>query len=162
MAVVVPTAGQSITAYADGDLPESDASLTVVVSEAEEVQAIGQASTVTDGPTGGVAACSDAQYSALGYTMRGTFGWYYNQTFGPANLNNLIAWYADGMACNGAWYLRGAATHEAGHIHGLGHVAEVSNGYQTMSAKLNGTCQISERTLGLGDINGLVAKYGRI
>jgi hypothetical protein len=46
-------------------------------------------------------------------------------------------------------------THERGHTYGLGHVSETSHGRQTMSTLIDGTCQKSERTLGVGDLDGI-------
>lgn len=63
--------------------------------------------------------------------------------------------------------LEAVMTHERGHNFGLGHDDELSknnggegsHGFLTMSPLINGTCQNSESTLGLGDMLGLEQKY---
>ena len=62
-------------------------------------------------------------------------------------------------SCQGMWDLEGVRTHERGHTFGLGRVPEAGHGNLTMSTNLNGTCQMSERTLGRGDVRGLGVKY---
>lgn len=62
-------------------------------------------------------------------------------------------------SCSGKWDIESVMTHERGHTFGLGHVSEELHGYLTMSTKINGTCQKSERSLGKGDKNGLEWKY---
>jgi hypothetical protein len=49
-------------------------------------------------------------------------------------------------------------THERGHTFGLGDVSESSHANPTMSSASNGSCQISERTLGKGNAKGLNRK----
>jgi hypothetical protein len=65
----------------------------------------------------------------------------------------------DARSCRGKYDLAGTVTHERGHTFGLGHVSESSHAKLTMSDRSNGTCQSSERTLGLGDVRGLGNKY---
>lgn len=62
-------------------------------------------------------------------------------------------------SCNKEYDLASVMTHERGHTFGLGHVSEDSHGNLTMSQRINGTCQSSERTLGRGDVLGLDDKY---
>jgi hypothetical protein len=62
-------------------------------------------------------------------------------------------------SCQGMWDLEGVMTHERGHTFGMGHVSETGHGNLTMSTNMNGTCQMSERTLGRGDVRGLGEKY---
>ena len=62
-------------------------------------------------------------------------------------------------SCQEMWDLEGVVTHERGHTFGLGHVPEAGHGNLTMSTTINGTCQMSERSLGRGDVLGLGAKY---
>jgi hypothetical protein len=66
----------------------------------------------------------------------------------------------DGCHNNNAWDITGVLTHEWGHVYGLSHVAESSSGNLTMSTAFNGKCQVSERTLGRGDMDHMFAKYG--
>jgi hypothetical protein len=61
--------------------------------------------------------------------------------------------------CNDEYSIEGVMTHEFGHTFGLGHVAEDRHANQTMSTHINGPCQRSEVTLGLGDALGLRAMY---
>jgi hypothetical protein len=55
--------------------------------------------------------------------------------------------------------VQGVTTHERGHTSGLGHLSEQSYPNQTMSERINGFCQGSERSLGRGDSVGLNRKY---
>jgi hypothetical protein len=61
--------------------------------------------------------------------------------------------------CRRAYSVRAVATHERGHTFGLGHVSEGKHGELTMSTLLNGACEDSESTLGLGDVRGLQSLY---
>ncbi|HTJ83191.1 MAG TPA: matrixin family metalloprotease [Polyangiaceae bacterium] len=61
--------------------------------------------------------------------------------------------------CSGRFSVEGVATHEIGHVFGLGHVSEGAHGNLTMSTAINGTCESAEATLGKGDVLGLRALY---
>jgi hypothetical protein len=61
--------------------------------------------------------------------------------------------------CANEYSVEGVMTHEFGHTFGLGHVSEEDHGAQTMSTHINGPCQRSETSLGLGDALGLRAMY---
>jgi hypothetical protein len=63
-----------------------------------------------------------------------------------------------GDACVTKFAVEAVATHEVGHVFGLGHVSEAAHGALTMSTTIK-VCQESEKTLGLGDIRGLEALY---
>lgn len=65
-----------------------------------------------------------------------------------------------GSGCSGSWDIEGVMTHERGHTYGLAHVNEPDHGQLTMSVRV-GPCEESQaaRTLGLGDMIGLHAKY---
>jgi hypothetical protein len=63
-------------------------------------------------------------------------------------------------SCNGKKYdLESTVAHERGHTFGLDHVSESTHGNLTMSDRSNGPCQLSERSLGRGDVLGLARKY---
>jgi hypothetical protein len=62
-------------------------------------------------------------------------------------------------SCRGRYDIESTVTHERGHTFGLGEASEDSHGNLTMSAESNGSCQISERSLGWGDARGLNSKY---
>jgi hypothetical protein len=74
-------------------------------------------------------------------------------------LNSRFDWATSLASCSNALMVEAVATHEAGHIFGLGHVGEAGHGRLTMSKRLDGSCQNSESTLGLGDVRGLRALY---
>ena len=62
-------------------------------------------------------------------------------------------------SCKHRYDLESTVTHERGHTFGLGHVSESQHGSLTMSPTSEGPCQLSERTLGRGDVRGLNNKY---
>ncbi|MGB3632479.1 MAG: matrixin family metalloprotease [Rubrobacteraceae bacterium] len=62
-------------------------------------------------------------------------------------------------SCRRAYDVESVITHEFGHTFGLDHVSETRHPNQTMSPLINGPCQLSERTLGRGDVLGLTRKY---
>ena len=63
-------------------------------------------------------------------------------------------------SCNGLKYdVESTVAHERGHTFGLDHVSESAHGNLTMSDQSNGPCQLSERSLGRGDVLGLARKY---
>jgi len=55
--------------------------------------------------------------------------------------------------------LEGLMTHERGRHYGIAHVSEDGHKNLTMSRLFNGSCQRSERSLGLGDADGLKTIY---
>lgn len=91
---------------------------------------------------------STATGALLAWDLRLDSGvtWDYTQTDGCFNGNGID--------------ISSVATHEFGHIYGLSHVAESTSPNLTMSTAVNGPCQTGERTLGLGDMNHMFAKYG--
>lgn len=71
-----------------------------------------------------------------------------------------FTWSTRGAAvgCAGVYDLQAVVTHEWGHIFGLAHVSESKHPMLTMSTQIS-PCDNSPRTLGLGDIRGLKARY---
>ncbi len=61
-------------------------------------------------------------------------------------------------SCSNAYILQGVATHEFGHVYGLGHVSQSGHANQTMSTAIY-LCDASDETLGLGDMLGLETHY---
>jgi hypothetical protein len=60
--------------------------------------------------------------------------------------------------CSRRYSIEAVATHEFGHVYGLGHVSEAAHAALTMSPSIR-PCQRSETSLGLGDLLGLERKY---
>jgi Matrixin len=68
-------------------------------------------------------------------------------------------WVASiGNTCSNKFAIESVATHEFGHIYGMAHVSEVTDGNLTMSPTIY-PCQMSEASLGRGDVLGLETKY---
>ncbi|MGY4721642.1 matrixin family metalloprotease [Naumannella huperziae] len=72
--------------------------------------------------------------------------------------SNYKNWYVSGSSCSGQRYdLESLAVHEFGHAGGLGHVGDDES--QIMKPFIN-QCNLSQRSLGRGDQNGLLRHYG--
>jgi len=70
------------------------------------------------------------------------------------------SWYTPGTTeCSHDYSVEAVGTHERGHAFGLAHVSEADHGNLTMSPDINGTCENTEASLGLGDVDGLKALY---
>jgi hypothetical protein len=68
-------------------------------------------------------------------------------------------WATSLASCSFASMVEAVATHEFGHVFGLGHVKEATHGRLTMSERLDGYCQLNEATLGKGDLLGMQDLY---
>ncbi|KTR09715.1 hypothetical protein NS184_02410 [Curtobacterium luteum] len=66
------------------------------------------------------------------------------------------AWSSTASCSGNRYDVQAVATHEWGHLYGLGHVATGTG--QVMEAA-EGPCALGSRTLGLGDMTGIAAKY---
>lgn len=79
--------------------------------------------------------------------------------FAPLYTGLLPGCFAGGEDPPAVYDLQGAATHEWGHVYGLGHVSEQKHPYLTMSP-IFPNCSTETRTLGLGGWLGMLTKYG--
>ena len=94
----------------------------------------------------------------VGYTCWWSIG---NATVeADAKLNKAnYTWYVTKpVGCSNKYDVQAVATHEFGHVFGLGDLDEATHANLTMSQVIY-ACQNSEDTLGLGDILGLQSKY---
>jgi hypothetical protein len=102
----------------------------------------------------------------FGYLPRGvlamTCWWTYSGRVIEADIKLNKAYYrwyvSRPSGCRSRWSIEGVASHEFGHVFGLGHVSEKYHGSLTMSTLIT-ACQGSETTLGLGDVLGLRVLY---
>jgi hypothetical protein len=74
-------------------------------------------------------------------------------------LDRNARWATSLAGCSFESMVEAVATHEFGHVYGLGHVKESTHGRLTMSERLDGYCQMNEATLGKGDLLGLEEIY---
>jgi hypothetical protein len=121
------------------------------------------------GPDGSCAQSGDGKNTvAFGELPSGVLGvactWYKNgneASEADIRLNSKVYHWVGSVpaGCVNRMSITAVATHEMGHVFGLGHVDEKQHGNLTMSPQLNGPCQTSEATLGLGDVKGLEEKY---
>ncbi|MFJ4295707.1 hypothetical protein [Curtobacterium sp. NPDC089689] len=123
--------------------------------------------TVTQVPdvtaTGGCSASSGSSVTGWGALPARTLGvtcvWYdQNGVVKEADqrYSTKYAWSST-ASCSGSRYdVQAVATHEWGHLYGLGHVA---SGTGQVMEKSEGPCALGSRTLGLGDMTGIAAKY---
>lgn len=120
--------------------------------------------TTTRGPN----CRSNDGYNVVGFgslpanTLAVTCYWFMGKKMVEADIkiNKTILWALALPGCTGSrTILESTLTHEVGHAFGLDHVAESTHRQLTMSPVINGVCENSEATLGLGDVKGLEALY---
>ena len=120
-------------------------------------------STCTKPDSRNVVSFGDLEARHLGYACwwSGGGAGFYDTDF---KLNKVEhGWYAfEHDGCTTRYSIEAVSTHERGHTFGLRHgkgFTELQHGELTMSHRLEGPCQKSESTLGLGDIRGLQQRY---
>jgi len=120
------------------------------------------------GTTGAPARCGRRDFQNVVGFHRLEFGvlavtcyWISNNRIVEADvqINSRERWALSMSDCVDELILEATMTHEAGHVFGLDHVGEGKHGQLTMSPFLNGLCDVSEVTLGRGDVLGLQALY---
>ncbi|HJP66207.1 MAG TPA: matrixin family metalloprotease [Actinomycetota bacterium] len=128
---------------------------------------LGTTSTGSNVTSSGGCGSSDGknvvEFGTLPSTMLALSCWWFSgssTTSGDLRLNrSSFLWVANiGSACSNKFGIEAVGTHEFGHIFGMAHVSEATDGYLTMSPTIY-PCQSSEATLGRGDIVGLETKY---
>ncbi|MEU8340901.1 matrixin family metalloprotease [Spirillospora sp. NPDC048832] len=103
-----------------------------------------------------------AMRSAGGDVLAATCTWYIGSSTVETDMALQMQgkrWWTAGRCAAGSYSAEAVATHEAGHVFGLGHVEGIEHGNLTMSPSL-ASCDRSAATLGKGDYAGLVAIYG--
>lgn len=136
---------------------------TTVTSSAQErfVREATQAPNLTD--KGGCATNNGYSVMGWGTLPAGTLGvtcvWYdQNGVAREADQRYATRYsWSSTATCSGSRYdMQAVATHEWGHLYGLGHV---TSGTGQVMEPSGGTCATGSRTLGLGDMTGIAAKY---
>lgn len=69
------------------------------------------------------------------------------------------SWKFADETCATGFSLVGVATHELGHVYGMGHVDESTHGNLTMSTA-TAPCEFGMVNLGTGDVSGIAHLYG--
>jgi hypothetical protein len=118
---------------------------------------IGSSSSCSVTDNHNVVAFGDLSSSTVGFTC-----WWYQGTRtveADVQLNkNDFSWVVAGQPCVNSFVVQGVATHEFGHVFGLGHVSQSNHANLTMSTAIY-PCDNSDASLGLGDVLGLRAHY---
>ncbi|WJY01099.1 hypothetical protein [Curtobacterium sp. 458] len=125
------------------------------------VRAAAQAPNVT--AKGGCSASSGYSVTGWGALPAGTLGvtcvWYDQDGVvkeADQRYSTKYAWSSTASCSGNRFDVQAVATHEWGHLYGLGHVASGTG--QVMEAA-EGPCALGSRTLGFGDMTGIAAKY---
>jgi hypothetical protein len=102
-------------------------------------------------------AFGDLPSGVLGFTC-----WWYVGTRtveADMRLNKVdFSWAVTASNCSNDYLVQDVATHEFGHVYGLGHVSQTGHANETMSTQIY-FCDASDETLALGDMLGLETHY---
>lgn len=74
--------------------------------------------------------------------------------------NSTKKWFSTiPSGCSGAYDMVGVAAHEWGHVFGLSHADHPSTHANLTMSSIAGSCTVAQRSLGKGDVLGLLALY---
>ena len=143
---------------------QNDCGLTDAIAASHSYQ--GRTSRNVDCGSGSRDGVNVVGFGDLGPGVLGVACTRYNDSTNTAiesdiRLNKVdFAWtlHSEDPNCSRRFGVEAVATHEFGHVFGLGHVSEADHPYMTMSTAV-AACDSSACTLGLGDVRGLRALY---